>query len=54
MKWNAALRTGQAVTIDEGAKYKFSGARATPERKDFSTQGPTTTKGAAPCYLFRL
>ena len=32
-----------AVTIDKGAKAKFSGASATPERKEVSTQGPTTT-----------
>ena len=32
-----------AVTIDKGAKYKFSGASAIPERKEHSIQGPTTT-----------
>ena len=31
------------VTIDKGAKYKFSGASATPEREEHSTKGPTTT-----------
>ena len=34
---------GEAVTIDKGAKYKCSGASATPERKEHSTPGPTTT-----------
>ena len=29
-----------AVTIDKDAKYRFSGACATPERKELSTQGP--------------
>ena len=32
-----------ADTIDQGTKYQFSGASATPERKVLSTQGPTTT-----------
>ena len=31
-----------AVAIDKVAKYKFSGASATPERKEHSTQGPAT------------
>ena len=32
-----------SVTIDTGAKYAFSGASATPECKELSIQGPTTS-----------
>ena len=30
-------------TIDKRAKYRISGASATPERKEHATQGPTAT-----------
>ena len=32
-----------ALTIDKGAEYTFSEARAKLEREEHTTQGPTTT-----------
>ena len=38
----SSQRDMMAITIDNSAKYKFSGASVTPKRKEPSIQGPTT------------